>query len=355
MGKQSVRILVAGGAGFIGSHLCDRLLQDGATVVCLDNLESGFKSNLAQALRSPGFTFIEGDVRERLPEGRFDQIYNLACPASPPQYQRDPIGTMKTNVLGAINVLERAAADGARALQASTSEVYGDPDVHPQPEEYAGQVSCVGPRACYDEGKRAAETLFYDYNRQRKVEVRVARIFNTYGPRMSPEDGRCIPNFIRQALTGEPITVYGAGSQTRSFCYIDDMIEALVRLMNAPGLRVGPINLGNPVEHTILEIAEIVKTRAGSASPLMMEPLPADDPKIRRPDIGKAESTLGWRPSTPLLEGLDLTIAWVRERLKAEQVEASPDHPKLNALGLPANPFRKSDDKSRDRRAFNTN
>lgn len=355
LGEQSVRILIAGGAGFIGSHLCDRLLQDGATIVCLDNLETGSKSNLARALLSPRFTFIEGDVRERLPDGRFDQIYNLACPASPPQYQRDPIGTMKTNVLGAINILDRAAADSARALQASTSEVYGDPDVHPQPEEYAGQVSCVGPRACYDEGKRAAETLFYDYNRQRKVEVRVARIFNTYGPRMSPEDGRCIPNFIKQAVTGQPITVYGAGSQTRSFCYIDDMVDALVRLMNAPGLRVGPINLGNPVEHTILEIAEIVKARAGSVSPLVMEPLPADDPKIRRPDIAKAEHALGWRPTTPLLEGLDLTIAWVREQLRSNPVEAGLGHATFNQPELPVNPFRNSDDKPNARRAVAKN
>ncbi len=355
LGQRSVRILVAGGAGFIGSHLCGRLLQDGATVDCLDNPGAGFKSNLDQSLRSPHFSFIEGDVQNRLPEGRFDQINNLACPASPAQHQRDPIGTMKTNVFWAIDDLARAANDDARALQASTSEVNGDPDVHSQPEEYAGQVSRVGPRACYDEGKRAAETLFYDYNRLRKVEVRVARIFNTYGPRMSPEDGRCVPNFIRQALTGEPITIYGTGTQTRSFCYIDDMVDALVRLMNAPGLRVGPVNLGNPVEHTILEIAEIVRARAGGASPLVMQPLPADEPKIRRPDIAKAERELGWRPTTPLLEGLDLTIAWVRERLKAGPVGASPDHPKLNALGLPANPFRKSDDKSHDRRAVTTN
>lgn len=346
---------MTGGAGFVGSHLCDRLISAGATVVCLDNLETGFKSNLAAALRSPRFTFVEGDVRDRLPDGRFDQIYNLACPASPPQYQRDPIGTMKTNVLGAINVLDRAAADGARALQASTSEVYGDPDVHPQPEEYVGQVSCVGPRACYDEGKRAAEALFYDYSRQRKVEVRVARIFNTYGPRMSPEDGRCIPNFIKQAVTGAPITVYGAGSQTRSFCYVDDMIDALVRLMNAPGLRVGPINLGNPVEHTILEIAEIVKARAGSDSPLVMEPLPADDPKIRRPDIAKAERELGWRPSTLLADGLDLTMAWVRERLKAGDAGVPAIPFNANQPALPANPFRKADDQPLDRRAVTTN
>ncbi len=352
--RPGVRILVTGGAGFIGSHLCDRLLKSGATVVCLDNLETGFAANLSDASRSPLFTFVKGDVRDGLPGGRFDQIYNLACPASPPQYQRDPIGTMKTNVLGAIAVLERAAADGARVLQASTSEVYGDPDVHPQPEEYVGLVSCVGPRACYDEGKRAAETLFYDYSRQRGVEVRVARIFNTYGPRMSPEDGRCIPNFVGQAVTGAPITVYGSGSQTRSFCYIDDMVEAIIRLMNAPGLRVGPINLGNPVEHTILEIAEIVKERAGSSAPIVLKDLPADDPKIRRPDIAKAERELDWLPSTPLLDGLDRTIAWARKALA--QAEAQPVAVPFasNTLEQPINPFRKADDPRPDRRAVTT-
>lgn len=354
MNSPGVRILVTGGAGFIGSHLCDRLLASGATVVCLDNLETGFTANLAAAMRSPQFTFVNGDVRERLPGGRFDQIYNLACPASPPQYQRDPIGTMKTNVLGAIAVLDRAAADGSRVLQASTSEVYGDPDVHPQPEGYAGLVSCVGPRACYDEGKRAAETLFYDYNRQRGVEVRVARIFNTYGPRMSPEDGRCIPNFIAQAVTGAPITVYGSGSQTRSFCFVDDMIDALVRLMNAPGLRIGPINLGNPVEHSIIEIAGIVKERAGSNSPIVMKDLPADDPKIRQPDIAKAERELDWLPSTPLLDGLDRTIGWVRESLNAAPAQPALNQNAVNQVERPVNPFRKSDDKKPERRAVTT-
>lgn len=351
---SGVKILVTGGAGFIGSHLCDRLLTMGATVVCLDNLETGFASNLAEARQSPRFTFVEGDVRAGLPAGRFDQIYNLACPASPPQYQRDPIGTMKTNVLGAIAVLDRAASDGARVLQASTSEVYGDPDVHPQPEEYAGLVSCVGPRACYDEGKRAAETLFYDYCRQRDVEIRVARIFNTYGPRMSPEGGRCIPNFIGQAVTGAPITVYGSGSQTRSFCYIDDMIDALVRLMNAPGLRIGPVNLGNPVEHTIIEIAEIVKERAGSASPIIMKELPADDPKIRRPNIAKAERELDWLPSTPLLDGLDRTIKWVREAVRESPAQPAINQITANPILQPSNPFRRSDDNQPERRAVTT-
>lgn len=351
LGQAGIRILVTGGAGFVGSHLCDRLLSTGAVVVCLDNLETGFKSNLADAMRSPRFTFIEGDVRGRLPDGRFDQIYNLACPASPPQYQRDAVGTMKTSVLGAINVLERGLADGARVLQASTSEVYGDPDVHPQPEEYVGLVSCVGPRACYDEGKRAAETLFYDYCRQHGVEVRVARIFNTYGPRMSPEDGRCIPNFITQALAGEPITVYGDGSQTRSFCYVDDMVDALLLLMNAPGKRIGPVNLGNPVEHTILEMAEIVKARVGSTSSIVMRDLPADDPKIRRPDIARAERDLGWRPSTALAEGLDRTIAWARGQMRHKAPGAARSLRPATPPEPPANPFRKSDDQHNDQSA----
>jgi len=341
--SSGARILVTGGAGFIGSHLCDRLLAGGATVVCLDNLETGFKRNLLRAMRSARFTFVEGDVRSALPDGRFDQIYNLACPASPPQYQRDAIGTLKTSILGAINVLDRAERDGARVLQASTSEVYGDPDVHPQPEEYVGQVNCAGPRACYDEGKRAAETLFYDYNRQRGVEIRVARIFNTYGPRMSPDDGRCIPNFIAQALTGAPITIYGEGSQTRSFCYVDDMTNALIKLMNAPGIRIGPLNLGNPVEHTVLELGEIIKQRTGSASPIIRRALPVDDPKIRQPDIAKAERELGWLPATPLIEGLDRTIAWFRTRLAGA---AEVDHqPGVNQIAAndpqgSLNPFR---------------
>jgi len=341
--QSNHRILVTGGAGFIGSHLCDRLIGLGASVVCLDNLETGLMSNLARARSSTRFTFVEGDVRDGLPDGRFDQIFNLACPASPPQYQRDAIGTMKTNILGAINVLERAVRNGARVLQASTSEVYGDPDVHPQREDYVGQVNCAGPRACYDEGKRAAETLFYDYHRQRGVEIRVARIFNTYGPRMSPEDGRCIPNFIAQALTGAPITVYGAGSQTRSFCFVDDMVSALVKLMNAPGTRIGPVNLGNPVEHTILELGEIIRERTASVSPIVMRTLPADDPKIRQPDIAKAERELGWLPSTPLIDGLDRTIAWFRARLAGAAENAH--QPVVNQIAAndpegAVNPFR---------------
>lgn len=340
-----MRILVTGGAGFIGSHMCDRLLAQGHYVTCLDNLDTGFKSNLTEAMKSPRFTFVLGDVREHLPEGPFDQIYNLACPASPPQYQRDSIGTMKTSVLGALNALDFAVKHGARVLQASTSEVYGDPDIHPQPEEYVGLVNCSGPRACYDEGKRAAETLFYDYHRQHGVEIRVARIFNTYGPRMSPEDGRCIPNFLSQALTHQPITVYGAGSQTRSFCYVDDMIDGLIRLMNAAGDRIGPVNLGNPVEHTVLELAGIIKERTASSSEIVLRDLPADDPKIRRPNISKAEMELDWLPSTPLLEGLDRTIGWFLAKLSgAPEIAASAqriEDAAANDRTAPVNPFRK--------------
>lgn len=343
--QNSLRILVTGGAGFIGSHLIDRLLSQGHKVTCFDNLDTGFKSNLAEALKSPRFAFILGDVRESLPDGEFDQIYNMACPASPPQYQRDAIGTMKTSVLGALNVLEYARKTGARVLQASTSEVYGDPDIHPQPEEYVGLVNCSGPRACYDEGKRAAETLFYDYHRQHEVEIRVARIFNTYGPRMSPEDGRCIPNFLAQALTLKPITVYGSGSQTRSFCYIDDLVDGLIRLMNAPGGRIGPVNLGNPVEHTVLELARIIKDRTASSSDIVLRELPADDPKIRRPNISKAERELDWLPSTPLLEGLDRTIDWFVAKLSGapEKVATAQrfEESAANDRTAPVNPFRK--------------
>jgi protoporphyrinogen oxidase/nucleoside-diphosphate-sugar epimerase len=341
---KPLSVLVTGGAGFVGSHLCDRLLAQGHFVTCFDNLETGFKSNLASAMTSPRFVFILGDVRDGLPEGQFDQIYNLACPASPPQYQRDPVGTLKTSVFGAINVLEYGSKNRARVLQASTSEVYGNPDIHPQPEEYAGLVNCSGPRACYDEGKRAAETLFYDYHRQTGVEVRVARIFNTYGPRMSPEDGRCIPNFLAQALTDRPITIYGDGQQTRSFCYVDDLVDGLIRLMNAPGGRVGPINLGNPVEHTVSEIAQIIKERTESGSPVVTAELPPDDPKIRRPNISKAERELDWLPTTPLMDGLDRTIDWFKAKLAGlpepgdEQdmfEKAANDH-------TPPNPFRKT-------------
>jgi len=343
--QKQLRILVTGGAGFIGSHLCDRLLAQGHYVTCLDNLDTGFKTNLASAMLSTRFTFILGDVREAFPEGPFDQIYNMACPASPPQYQRDSIGTLKTNVVGAINALDLARKCGARALQASTSEVYGDPDIHPQPEEYVGLVNCSGPRACYDEGKRAAETLFYDYNRQHEIEIRVARIFNTYGPRMSPEDGRCIPNFLAQSMTSKPITVYGAGSQTRSFCYVDDMVDGLMKLMNAPGARIGPVNLGNPVEHSVLELAKIIKERTASSSEIITKELPADDPKIRRPNISKAEKELDWLPTTPLLDGLDRTIDWFEAKLsgkdEAPSLPVRIEEVAANDLSAPVNPFRK--------------
>ncbi len=344
MPKQ-LRILVTGGAGFIGSHLCDRLLAQGHIVTCFDNLETGFKSNLVNAYQSPRFKFELGDVRDGIPDEPFDQIYNLACPASPPQYQRDSIGTLKTSVMGAIHVLDHAVKHGARVLQASTSEVYGDPDIHPQPEEYVGLVNCSGPRACYDEGKRAAETLFYDYHRQHGVEIRVARIFNTYGPRMSQEDGRCIPNFLAQALTGKPITVYGNGSQTRSFCYVDDMVDGLIRLMNGDGGRIGPINLGNPVEHTVLELAQIIKERTSSSAEIVTKDLPADDPKIRRPNIAKAEKQLDWLPSTPLLDGLDKTTEWFLAKLSGSTEPILPvvnmKAMAANDLTPPENPFRR--------------
>ena len=314
-------------------------------VTCFDNLETGFKANLVNAYQSSCFKFVLGDVRDGIPDEPFDQVYNLACPASPPQYQRDSIGTLKTSVMGAINVLDHAVKHGARVLQASTSEVYGDPDIHPQPEEYVGSVNCSGPRACYDEGKRAAETLFYDYHRQHGVQIRVARIFNTYGPRMSPEDGRCIPNFLAQALTDKPITVYGNGSQTRSFCYVDDLVDGLIRLMNGEGGRIGPINLGNPVEHTVLELAQIIKERTSSSAEIVTKDLPADDPKIRRPNIAKAEKQLDWLPSTPLLDGLDKTTEWFLAKLSGSTEPSLPvvnmNAMAANDLTPPENPFRR--------------
>ncbi|MEO8724285.1 MAG: NAD-dependent epimerase/dehydratase family protein, partial [Sphingobium sp.] len=312
-----MKIMVAGGAGFIGSHLCDHLLGQGHEVWCLDNLQTGSESNLAGAQTNPLFHFIRGDIRDELPDIDVDQIYNMACPAAPRHYQADPIGTLRTNVIGTLNVLEYCHKRGARMLQASTSEVYGDPNVHPQPEEYVGAVNCTGIRACYDEGKRAAEAACFDYNREHQVEIRVARLFNTYGPRMSVGDGRVIPNFVNQAIAGNPLTVYGAGSQTRSFCYIDDMIDALVRLMNAPGSCVGPINLGNPVEFTVRELATLVVDKTESTSMMVYEDLPADDPRIRRPDITRATTILGWNPVVMLNEGLDQTIAWYRSRLQS--------------------------------------
>ncbi len=305
------RILVTGGAGFLGSHLCDRLVSQGQDVICLDNFFTSQKSNVAHLLNRPNFELIRHDVTHAL-WLEVDEIYNLACPAAPGHYQYNPIKTMKTSVLGAINVLGMAKRCRAKVLQASTSEVYGDPDVHPQPESYRGNVNPIGPRACYDEGKRAAETLFFDYHRANGVRIRVARIFNTYGPRMHPFDGRVVSNFIRQALRGEDITLFGDGRQTRSFCYVDDLIDGLIRLMEGPDGFVGPVNLGNQDEFTILELAERVIELTGSKSKIVHRPLPADDPKQRRPDITLAKERLGWEPRVPLREGLAKTVAYFR-------------------------------------------
>ncbi len=305
------RILVTGGAGFLGSHLCERLVDLGHDVICLDNFFTSQKSNVAALLARPNFELIRHDVT--LPVFlEVDEIYNLACPAAPGHYQYNPIKTMKTSVMGAINVLGMAKRCGAKVLQASTSEVYGDPEVHPQPESYRGAVNPIGPRACYDEGKRAAETLFMDYHRRNGVNVRIVRIFNTYGPRMHPFDGRVVSNFIRQALRGEAITIFGDGSQSRSFCYRDDLIEGIIGMMDGPDDLVGPVNLGNPVEFTIRELADQVIELTGSASKRKYEPLPQDDPTQRQPDISLARRRLGWEPVVPLREGLQKTIAWFR-------------------------------------------
>src|SRR4051812_28355322 len=309
--RAAHRTLVTGGAGFIGSHLCDSLLQRGDHVVCVDNLFSGSIRNVRPLLNHPNFRFIEHDVREPIDlDADVDRIYNLACPASPRHYQRDPIGTMKTCVIGTINVLELARRKSSRVLQASTSEVYGDPEVHPQPECYVGHVNPIGPRACYDEGKRAAETLMFDYHRLYDLEVKVARIFNTYGPRMLENDGRVVSNFIVQALRGEPITVYGSGTQTRSFCFVEDLVRGLELLMESPASVTGPCNLGNPHEVTIEEIAREVITCTRSSSALTFHPLPKDDPKRRKPVIETALRKLGWRPRVALKAGLQATIAY---------------------------------------------
>jgi UDP-glucuronate decarboxylase len=322
--------LVAGGAGFIGSHLCEALLARGRRrVVCLDNLQTGSAANVAHLLRAHGpdrFRLVEHDVVRPLPEGleRCEEVYNLACPASPPRYQRDPIHTMLTSVLGAHHLLERAHAWGAAILQASTSEVYGDPDVHPQPESYRGSVNPVGPRACYDEGKRAAEALFFDYARTRGVRVRVARIFNTYGPRMAEDDGRIVSNLVCQALRGRPLTVYGDGRQTRSLCHVDDMVRGLVALMERGEGAGGPVNLGNPEELPVIDLARRVLELTGSASAVRFLPLPEDDPRRRRPDIGRAADLLGWRPRVPLEEGLRRTVEDFRLRLLGRGAAAVP-------------------------------
>jgi UDP-glucuronate decarboxylase len=306
--------LVTGGAGFLGSHLCDKLIARGADVLCVDNFYTGSRRNLAGLLSHPRFELIRHDVTFPL-YVEVERIYNLACPASPIHYQRDPVQTTKTSVHGAINMLGLAKRTGARILQASTSEVYGDPQVHPQPESYWGHVNPIGPRSCYDEGKRCAETLFFDYHGQHRLPIKVARIFNTYGPRMQLHDGRVVSNFVVQALRGEDITIYGDGSQTRSFCYVDDLIEALIRLMETPVEFTGPINLGNPGEFSMLELAERVLRLTGSNSKLVHRPLPTDDPVQRCPDIGLARRILDWEPQVDLESGLRHTIAYFRERL----------------------------------------
>ena len=309
------RILVTGGAGFLGSHLCERLLEQGNDVLCVDNYFTGTKRNIVPLLDHPHFEVLRHDVTFPL-YVEVDEIYNLACPASPIHYQFDPVQTTKTSVHGAINMLGLAKRVRAKIFQASTSEVYGDPDVHPQPESYRGNVNPIGPRACYDEGKRCAETLFFDYWRQHKVNIRVARIFNTYGPRMHPNDGRVVSNFIVQALKGEPITIYGNGSQTRSFCYADDLIEGFVRLMAAPDEVTGPINLGNPGEFTMLQLAECVLRLTDSRSKLNFKPLPPDDPRQRQPDISLAKEKFGWEPKVALEDGLKETVAYFRRSLQ---------------------------------------
>lgn len=312
------RILVTGGAGFLGSHLCERLVREGNEVVCVDNLFTGSRDNIRGLLESPDFEFIRQDVLNPL-FIECDQIYNLACPASPVHYQRDPIYTVKASVYGAFHLLGLAKRTGARILQSSTSEVYGDPDVSPQTESYRGSVNTIGPRACYDEGKRVAETLFFDYHRQHGVDIRVMRIFNTYGPRMDIGDGRVVSNFVVQALRGEDITIYGNGNQTRSFCYVDDLIEGMVRLMNSSDGFTGPVNIGNPEEFTIKQLAEIIVRLTGSRSKLVYRELPADDPAQRRPDITLAREVLGWKPQIQLEEGLMKTIGYFRSVIGKEK------------------------------------
>ena len=313
---DKARILVTGGAGFIGSHLCERLLIEGHDVLCVDNFYTGTKRNIAELLSNPFFEIVRHDVTFPL-YIEVDQIFNLACPASPIHYQNDPIQTTKASVHGAINMLGLAKRLRIPILQASTSEVYGDPSVHPQVEAYWGNVNPIGPRACYDEGKRCAETLFFDYHRQLNLEIKVARIFNTYGPRMHPNDGRVVSNFIVQALKGKPITIYGDGQQSRSFCYVDDLVDGLIRLMRSDQSVTGPINLGNPVEFTILELAEQVLELTGSRSSIQREPLPVDDPRQRQPDITRARDQLGWAPTVALQDGLRRTIEYFDHLLKA--------------------------------------
>ena len=311
---MSHRVSVTGGAGFLGSHLCERLLKDGHDVLCVDNFFTGTKANVKHLLGNPLFELLRHDITFPL-YLEVDQIYNLACPASPVHYQFDPVQTTKTSVHGAINMLGLAKRVKARILQASTSEVYGDPEIHPQTEDYWGRVNPIGPRSCYDEGKRCAETLFFDYQRQHRLEIKVVRIFNTYGPRMHPNDGRVVSNFIVQALRGEDITIYGDGRQTRSFCYVEDLIDGMVRMMDSPPDFCGPVNLGNPGEYTMLELAEKVISLTRSASRLVFKPLPQDDPRQRQPDIGLARTRLGWEPRVALQDGLKETIGYMRGAL----------------------------------------
>jgi UDP-glucuronate decarboxylase len=310
------KILVTGGAGFLGSHLCDRLIERGHDVLCVDNYFTGSKANIKHLLDHPHFELMRHDVTFPL-YVEVDRIFNLACPASPIHYQHDPVQTTKTSVHGAINMLGLAKRVKARILQASTSEVYGDPEVHPQPESYWGKVNPIGVRSCYDEGKRCAETLFFDYWRQHQLQIKVVRIFNTYGPRMHPNDGRVVSNFIVQAIKGEDITMFGDGSQTRSFCFVDDLIEVMLRMMDSPAGFVGPVNIGNPGEFTMLELAEMVLRLTGSRSTISFKPLPSDDPKQRRPDISLAKQALDWEPKVSLEEGLEKTIAYFRHLLAA--------------------------------------
>ena len=317
------RALVAGGAGFLGSHLCEALLAQGMAVVCLDNLQTGARANILPYLGHPAFLFVEADVTAPLPRivtaDRFDEIYNLACPASPPAYQADPEHTLLTSVLGTLHLLRAAERTGARLLLASTSEIYGDPLEHPQHEDYRGNVSSTGPRACYDEGKRAAETLAFDFERAGRASVRVARIFNTYGPRLGAQDGRVVSNLIVQALSGEPMTIYGRGDQTRSFCYVDDLVAGLIALMRYNGAQPGPVNLGNPGEVTMLDLARRVAALTGRDDAPVHLPLPIDDPRRRCPDIGRAGTVLGWRPGTSLADGLVATVAWFAGNATSQQ------------------------------------
>lgn len=338
MVRNQKRILVTGGAGFLGSHLCKRLLSDGHEVLCVDNLFTGSKKNIGMLLESPHFEFMRHDIIFPL-YVEVDEIYNLACPASPIHYQKSPVQTIKANVQGSLNMLGLAKRLNCRILQASTSEVYGDPTVHPQPEKYWGSVNPVGLRACYDEGKRCAETLFFDYHRQFNVSIKVARIFNTYGPRMHINDGRVVSNFIVQALRGEALTIYGRGSQTRSFCYVDDLIDGLIRLMSSDELFMGPLNLGNPIEFTIHQLAQLVLQLTGSKSEIQFNPLPQDDPKQRKPEISLAKEVIGWEPRVPLVEGLQKTIGYFDDLLRKSKEEydspwLSPPFSRLAVSGV---------------------